>query len=381
VRRLTVCVVSISALVGAFYLGLWTADRRVSDRIEMLKSELRAPTYIADPSVWRMIRAPLTATDAYLDRHSQWREGFAAPAMWQPERRAELERGFQSLGTFFEQVDSLLDDVTCRSVLDHGEIVSELDPMPGLSRHRTNVLCARALTEFEEPDGSRLAARRLGQALDLIRLGDNGREIAYMTSTAEEDIVLSALRQLLADDRADGAAFQRELDDRLERVSREDRVEAVLKSSVELYLESERWRSEASWARPWTRYEAWRERRRVSEGLAMSIELARTDNLKSRALFMKGDAMDRPACVNGWMIIADSFHLHELHLDLARRALALAADRETRGAPTVDRYTGGFFQERPTERGIALCAASAMAAQDIGNSDSRARLLTWTIPR
>jgi hypothetical protein len=81
------------------------------------------------------------------------------------------------------------------------------------------------------------------------------------------------------------------------------------------------------------------------------------------------------------MITADASHMHEVRLDLARRALALAADREARGAPPVDRYTGGIFEERDTDHGIELRAESAMSALNLGPSDSGAYLLCWTIPR
>jgi hypothetical protein len=281
-----------------------------------------------------MVRARLTAIDAYLDQHAKAREGFAVPAMWGPEHQAELEQGFESLGSFFEQVDSLLDDDTCRFALAHGEIVSDLGPMLSLSSHRTNVLCARALTEFEGPDGSRLAARRLGQALDLIRLGDDGRDLGYLISTTEEDRVLSALRRLLADERADGLAFRRELDDRLERISRVDRVESVLSNSVAEYVECERGHSESSWAKPWSRYEQWRERNRVSEGLATSVQLARTTGVNSRALYLsKLGATDNPAWVNGWMA-ADGSHMRK-SASTSRAEHWRSPRIETRSAPPV----------------------------------------------
>lgn len=377
---------AIPVAIGLGYLGLVSAESRVDARIAAVATQLHAPPpSLLDSTFW-IVRSRVTAIDAYLEQKSKARDGLGVPAMWDSERRAELERGLASLGSFFEQVDALLEEQQCKFVLENGLVTSVDPPLLSQSRHRTNVLCARAFVDLDGPDGPRAAAKRLGQALDLIRLADDGRSMGYSISVAEEGIVLCALHRIVEDGGADGAAIRAELDRRLERLASDGRASKVMSNDVADFAEYDRRRGEPSWAMPWKRVERLVARGQLAYGLETAVRLLHASGKDSRSLHesvrqatltLGGDF----AYARGWMGVADTSHLQLVHVDLARRALDLAAHRENAGKPPMDRYSGNPLHEAETDRGIELRADGALAALNKKPTDSGAQLLSWTIPR
>ncbi len=185
--------------------------------------------------------------------------------MWMPDRRAELAQGLASLGTLFEQVDELLSDPACQDVLSTGAIAAVDAPRLGLSRHRTNVLCAKALVELDGPGGSHAGAKRLGQALDMIRLGDDGRLFGCVVSNAEECIVLQALQRMLLCPDGDVSAMNAVLGGRLDRIARDHRAETALSCDLADFQGRSRPLAERGWIAPWRGIGELMERRRLGE--------------------------------------------------------------------------------------------------------------------
>ena len=380
-------VVAIPVLIGVGYLGLWAAESRVDARIAALTTRLAPrPHPEFDPAMFWIVKARIAAIDAYLDQRAPAREGLGIPSMWELSRRAELEKSLNSLGSFFEQVDTLLEEPQCKFVLENGLVTSAEPARLGRSRHRTNVLCARAMFDFEVSGASRAAAERLGQALDLIRLDDNGRLIGYSIATAEEKIVLFALQRMLESGRAEGAVFREVLDDRLARLGSDARASDVLRNQVSDFAEYDAKRGTPSWLTPWSRIGRLMDRRRLALGFETSLRLLSASGKESRSLSDSAHRTRRDFgddFVWAWASImaADNSHWNLIHVDLARRALELAANRGAIGSPPIDRYSGSPLHEKEKDQRVELRSDGALAAFHKQPTDRGAELLCWTIPR
>jgi hypothetical protein len=351
---------------------LFVGERRVDARMSRLVKPIDSSAQVSE-----ILHSRLVGIDAYLDQRARARDAFGAPGMWTPDRRTELEQGLASLGTFFEQVDDLLSDPSCRHVLEKGTIAAVDAPRLGLSRHRTNVLCAKALVEFDRPDGSRSAAKRLGQALDMIRLGDDGRLFGYAVSNAEECIVLQALQKILLRPDGDVAAINEVLGDRLDRIARDNRAETALSRDLADFRERSRPLAERGWMAPWRGIGELMEGRRLANCWEESFRLVQGSNPESRRSL---DAfVDRQGCEQGRfpLSFANDSHVFRTRVELAHAALDLAEQLRNPATPS----TSSPFHVVEAGDHVELRAEDALAALEVEPGDPGAYLLCWTIPR
>jgi hypothetical protein len=384
VKRTRVVVLSGALAVCVAWLALDSVERRVDARVLALRERLSGPALRSEPERFGVLHARVRAVDAYLEQKTGRRESFGAPWTWGPEHRPELARDLASLGSFFEQVDSLLDDAQTRWVLAH-EGYSPDTPRHGSSRHRTNVLCAQALVDFDRADGSRDGAKRLGEALDLIRLEDDGRTMGYLISAAEEDIVLEALRRVLQEGRADPCEIREELGARLDRISRPDRVEIALSGEIDgalVYFDA---RGTRSAAYPWARLESCIARSRLADGAEECMRRARAVGERSRERQKSEDESALALYVDAWLNMADYSHVYLARCDLARRAVDLAIELKgaegVHSAPPIDRFSGSPIHEETTDRGVEIRSDGALAALQRKPGEPGSELLCWSIPR
>jgi hypothetical protein len=384
VNRARVIVLSAVLAAGVGWSGLNLLERRVDARVLELCDRLAGPEPRSGGDMFGVLHARVVAVDAYLQQKAGRVSSIGAPCTWGPEQRRDLERDLASLGSFFEQVDGVLDDPQAKWVLGHEGYFPEA-PILGMSRRRTDVLCARALVDFDRADGSRDGARRLGQALDMIRLGDDGQSFGYLVSAAEEDIVLGALHLVLEQGRADAQTIREELGARLERISRADRVEIVLSGDIVGAMNYLDVRETRSAVYPWSRLESCIERSRLADGIEESLRLAGANGARAWEFLDGSHSPATAAYVQGWFQIAKDSHLFLAQRDLARRALDIAAELKraetVRSAPPVDRFSGSPIHEETSDRRVEIRSDGALAALQRKPGQPGSELLCWSIPR
>lgn len=382
-KRTRVVVLWAALAATLAWAGLILVERRVDARVLALRERLAGRALRAGPERFGVLGARVRAVDAYLEQKTGGRESFGAPWTWGPEHRPDLALDLASLGSFFEQVDSLLEDAQAKWVLAH-EGYSPDTPRLGPSRHRTNVLCAQALVDFDRAEGSRDGARRLGQALDLIRLQDDGRTMGYLISAAEEGIVLEALRGVLQAGRADVCEIREELGAKLDRISRPGRVEIALSGEIGGALEFFDARGTRSAAYPWARLESCIARSYLADGAEECLMRTRALGKRREPHGSEGESASA-VYVDSWLNIADNSHLFLARCDLARRAVDLAIELKgaegVRSAPPIDRFSGSPIHEETTDRAIEIRSDGALAALQVKPGDPGSYLLCWSIPR
>jgi hypothetical protein len=381
------------AAAGIFAFIAW-ADRHVDTRLSELKRELGHPVFAPHPRQGQILLARLVVLDADLEQRIPSQDGFGSPGKWGPDRRAELEKGLASLGSFLEQVDTLLVSSECREYLERGLAAGKECPWLVSSRHRTNVLCAQALVEFEGPGGSAAAANRLGQALDLISLEDDRSFGGYLVSTANEDIVLLALKRMILDPRAQVHAIREKLHDRLERIVEPARFEWALRADLDHSFEMARVFAEKDWPSPLEPIGELLEKHRLADCLQETIALSRMSGVESQhRLYDAGkdvrNSEGRQWAQSGfWLPMADQSHLIRVRRSLALAALDVATrmgDSQDTAASLAtlpcDPYTGKPFRIDEKDGGFEVRADDALAAISKKPGQPGTELLCWTIAR
>jgi hypothetical protein len=362
---------------------LFVAERRIDRRLLNLLPPLDTSAAIADSQKLSVLHSRLVGIDGYLDQRSASEIAFGAPAMWEQVRRVELEIGLANLGSFFEQVDSLLSDPTCRAALDRDRTAGVEAPRLGLSRHRTNVLCAQALVDFDRPEGSSAAAKRLGQALDLIRLGDDGSLMGYLVSNVEEAIVLEAIQQILLCPHRDIDAIQQELEGRLSLMAREQRAESALLRDLAEFRARLRPGRNQGWGVSVCSLGDLMEEARLANCWEESLRIVRASGAESREHVDK--FLEKNGCDHGrgLLDVAHLSHICRLRAELAQAALALAGPLRSRAGSATHppQESSESFRIVESNDHVELCAESALAALQVKPGDPGAYLLCWTIPR
>jgi len=239
------------------------------------------------------------------------------------------------------------------------------------------VLCAKALVELDGPGGSHAGAKRLGQALDMIRLGDDGRLFGCVVSNAEECIVLQALQRMLLCPDGDVSAMNAVLGGRLDRIARDHRAETALSCDLADFQGRSRPLAERGWIAPWRGIGELMERRRLANCWEESFRLVQAPSPESRKSLEA--FVDRDGCTNGRLPLnlANDSHVFRTRAELAHAALDLAEQLKNPAAPS----TSSPFHVVEAGDHVELRAEDALAALDVKPGDPGAYLLCWTIPR
>lgn len=366
-RALWITLVAL-AVVVALGVGAFAAHESLESKVEVLLAEIRAAT----PSVERRRSPEGRELYARLDGIDRWVRDNAvvgdrphSPWLQSAEDVVDSPGGLEPLEPFFEQVDALASSEACRKFLERDEYLSMPTRRLLLARTCTNLLCERAWIDQCVVGDGVAAARRLGQALDLARLGDDGSAIGFMIDIANEQIVLSATQVILLDPRCDARVLHEALDAKLARMRDPDRLRRTLVQEFETFREHVPGRSTV-------RLE---NELRYLEALERALDLAELHGSEAEAaLRPSGSAADPYAsAVSG---IVKSWHLARTRTELGRAALALAAGIDA-PLPT-DPYSNAPFVRETTPSGERICSPAAIAT--LGDSN-QPYLLVWTLPR
>lgn len=253
---MTLRTASTSGLLFALgALGYHFAEPRLTEhdvrtRVERLRAgahiEAPASEYQPPPVASLVFFRRLEGLDVWLERRAPSRAGLGAPWRWQPSEAERLAEELQPLATFFHEIKRILDEPACREALGEGARLARLAPLfeataeellvdtPKLAaaRNWSNLLCARAVVAARRPETREEAPRRLGQALDLAHLIDDGTYYGLFIRTMGTDITLLALQTLLAEG-VDASLLRSALDERLARAVRPEACELAFASEVD----------------------------------------------------------------------------------------------------------------------------------------------------
>jgi hypothetical protein len=188
--------------------------------------------------------------DAWLDDEAPWDDG--VPAWLDPGIRPTLGSRLSPLGPFYEEINALIlfpphqealirfEPVAHRSTI-HGctePIDSYATPSLARSGRWIDLLCAKAVAEASSPIGSEGAVRYLTQALDLVRLLDDGSLLGAGVSVALETQILRALHLIGLGPRLDPVLLRRELEPRLAHIGAKVRLWSALRAEISLRVEA-----------------------------------------------------------------------------------------------------------------------------------------------
>ncbi|MFN0008145.1 MAG: hypothetical protein ACKVXR_09580 [Planctomycetota bacterium] len=355
---------SCMAVLG---LGLFAAhaslEARIDERLGRIRQATRFSREPRSPETRELV-ARLEAIDRWVVENAS-DDGLPPPWLRDAEDVVDLPEKLEAMAPFFQQVDVLTDSEACTRILADDERLDMPTRRLFLARMCTNLLCAQAWFDQHVEGDSAAAARRLGQALDIARLGDDGSMIGFMIDLANEQYVLLAVQQVFLKPQHDARVFHEALECRLARIDDPDRLRRTL------VLEFEEFRARV----PGRNLLGLVRELQCIETLERALALAGATGAESEAGLpaleaQSGDyAFTYGSAVKCWQ-------LARTHAELGRAALAVAARSE---APLpIDPHTNRPFARETTAEGERISSPEAIAT--LGDP-SEPYLLSWTLPR
>lgn len=361
---LLVVLATVAALGAGAFAAYASLENRIETRLEALRASTPDLESTRSPES-RELSARLDAIDRWVRENTTLDDHFASPWLLAAEDVVDLPGRLDRMGPFLERVDVLTSSDACRRSLDRGEYLEMPTRRLMFARTRTNLLCARAWVDQRVAGDAPAAARRLGQALDLARLGDDGRAIGLLIDIASEQIVLSTIQEILLDPRCDAKVLHEELDARLARMRDPVRLRRTLILEVKTFQEHVQGKGFASLVHEL----------RYLEALERALALARLSGIGANTAIRSSElALDRYD--SALRPTVQSWHLARTRTELGRAALAVAARSD---APLpIDPYSDGPFVRETTPSGERISSPAAIAS--LGDA-SQPCLLSWTLPR
>jgi len=354
--------------LAALGAGAYATYESLEDRIETRLGVLRASTSDLVPdrsSEAHDLSARVDAIDRWVRDNTTKDDPFGPPWLKSAEDVVDLPQRLDRMGDFFGQVDALTESEGCRKILERGVYLDMPTRRLMFSRTRTNLLCARAWVDQRVAGDSAAAVRRLGQALDLARLGDDGRAIGLLIDVTNEQIVLFATQETLRDPRCDKALLHEQLDARLARMHDPDRLRRALFLDFTSLQERIHGKGVVGLVHEL----------RYLDGLERAMALANVPGIEAepvvRSLENSSNRYD-----SAWCATVRSWHLARTQSELARAALALAARSED--PLPLDPYSHEPFVRETTPDGERI--SSPPAIRSMGGPEHPG-LLSWTLPR
>ena len=205
---------------------------------------LREPVEPVYPEHTPDFFARLDELDAWLDGPGEW--GEPLPDWLDNRKRTTLARRLEPFEPFFEQVTALLAEPYCAQALANGESFAyrtsiraqttdyDVYATPSIDRagRWIDLLCADAVLRVGLGEGSPRTIRSLAQALDLLRLLDDGTLIGTQKVAELELGVLLSVRKVAPGPRVDPVLMRSEIERRLGVLGSELRVWSALKDEV-----------------------------------------------------------------------------------------------------------------------------------------------------
>lgn len=179
--------------------------------------EREAPDAVAAATAraWDRVAAlALESAEQDTTRLAPW-----SPRSWNEEHQRRIAAYLPTREPLFRAVDELFDTPGLRRALSRGEPLSrEWTCSLYVQRHLTNLLCARAVILAH--GGTWIgSARRLGQALDLVPLLDDGTEMGRVIGSANASIAADCIQWLLEEPATSARTFADALEPRLVHVA------------------------------------------------------------------------------------------------------------------------------------------------------------------
>lgn len=160
-------------------------------------------------------------------------------------RDAEAQRSKLGPAHFFGELDALLNDPVTAAARArgtaflppafgpaHSVLTDALRPRPEQAQLWVQLLCQHAIALSRDTRTEHLAARALGQALDLIVLLDDGSAVAYADRCELEGDCLQALSTLMEERQVPASTLRRELEPRLRRAAHPRRLRRGLQQEA-----------------------------------------------------------------------------------------------------------------------------------------------------
>jgi hypothetical protein len=364
-RWILLVVIATFAALGA---GAYTTYESFQSWTETRLRALRASTPGLAPERTpesRELAARLDAIDRWVRDNTTPGDPFGPPWLKAAEDVVDLPMRLDRMGAFFEQVDVLTSSEGCQEALERGVTLDMPTRRLMLARTRTNLLCARAWIDHRVGGDTAAAARRLGQALDLARLGDDGRAIGLLIDIANEGTVLSATQEILRDPSCDAKILRGQLDARLARMRDPERIRQSLILDFMAFREQVHGKGIVALVHEL----------RYLEALDHAMALVDLPGAKVAPVIQSYEGSPNRYDA-AWCAIMKNWHFARTHAELGRAALALAA-RSEESLP-IDPYSNEPFAREATADGVRI--SSPAAIRSLGNP-SQPRLLSWTLPR